>query len=57
MKLVNTLYLIAATSVTLPTTGAVELKTDKKESTPGEQLVRIIFDMSDSDKDGNLSRP
>ena len=55
MKLINTLYLIAATMVALPTTSAVKMQA-KQEPTPGEQLIRIMFDASDSDNDGYLSR-
>ena len=56
MKLIQTLYLITTTMVALPNTSAINLKLETQAPTRGEKLVRTMFDMSDSDHDGHLSR-
>ena len=52
MKLINTLALIAGAMVI--TTEAVKLETKGEEASLAERFVELLFDVADSNKDGNL---
>ena len=56
MKLINTLAVIAATMVALPSTGAVKLKQDVEVEDLAKQLISVIFENFDHNDDGYLQR-
>ena len=54
MKLINSLAVIAATMVALPSTGAVKLKQDVEVEDLAKQLISVIFENFDHNDDGYL---